>query len=815
MRLFPYTVLRDEYDVIVVGAGLGGMTAASLLTKRGLSVLMIDQQNKPGGSCTSFKREDHVFDVGTAMLYGFGEKGFRPFHFLINELEEPIDVIAHSTLARMTFEGQEITFWPDLDRFLEELFRLYPQEKEGLRAFFKDLYMLYENIVIKNQIISPPSELSPRQALRQLLSDPLAIVKLQRLLSTSTLDLLKKYFHTPEIIHFFDKLCSAYSYTTAQETPAVLAATMFIDNHIGGVYYPAGGAQMLPNVIEKAFERDGGQVLYRQLVDEILIKDGKAYGVRLSDGVEIRARRVVANTTVWNIYGKLVRPEHIDPERLKWVRSLIPTFPSMTLYMVVEREGFPENLYPWEIYLENREVIDSSDLTLYINSLVDTTLCPPDHLVVFAIAPNMCQWPRPDDPGYQSEDYEAQKQREAEQILDQIEQHIPGFRKLIRTLIVGTPSTIERYLLKNGGAVGGPKNQIGQEMLKRLHARSEWKMLYFCGDSTTMGTGAPATTVSGVGVANVILRELHQAEYEPRKFTKQYVNMVDLPYRRPDYTPTDMITGQNAYLAAAHCQGCQDPKCVDGCPAGIDIPGFMRRMEAENYTGAARVIREKNPFGEVCGLVCTPNRTCQKDCYRRDFTGEPVRIAELQSWVCAAAGDDGWIKSVQIASRQKVSVIGGGPSALTCAYYLTLAGYKVSVFAQEAQPGGALLARAGTDPLLNQAVLRDLEGVMATGIGFEANQRSVMETDIKKVLEDYDAIYLPEAGLTPPPEPYKTWLGSDWGRSGDQCPGQLASHPGVFVGKEYLMNGVSVVEAVDCGRKAACSIDQYIRSKAG
>ena len=275
-----------------------------------------------------------------------------------------------------------------------------------------------------------------------------------------------------------------------------------------------------------------------------------------------------------------------------------------------------------------------------------------------------------------------------------------------------------------------------------------------------------------------------------------------------------IITDQNAYLAAAHCQGCQDPKCVDGCPAGIDIPGFMRRMEAKNYTGAARVIREKNPFGEVCGLVCTPNQTCQKDCYRRDFTGAPVRIAELQSWVCAAAGDNGWIKSTQIASRQKVAVMGGGPSALTCAYYLTLAGYKVTVFAQEAQPGGALLARAGTDPILNQAVLRDLQGLMAIGIGFEANQSSVMEMDIKQVLENYDAIYLPEAGLTPSPGTYNTWPGSAWGKPVDQYPGQPASHPGVFIGKEYLMNGVSVVEAVDCGRKAACSIDQYIRSKA-
>jgi len=250
MKLFKNTLLQDRYDVIVVGAGLGGMAAASLLAKQGLSVLMIDQQNKPGGACTSFKREGVVFDVGTAMIYGFGEKGFKPFRFLMNELEEPIEMIAHPTLTRMTLEGEEIVFWPNVDKFLEELNRLFPNEKESLRAFYTDLYKMYENIVLKNEVIVPPSEFSPRQGLRRLLSGPLEIIKLQKLLSTSTKDLLDKYFHSKEVIDFFDKLCSAYCYCTAAETPAVLAATMFLDNHIGGVYYPAGGAQMLPNKIE-------------------------------------------------------------------------------------------------------------------------------------------------------------------------------------------------------------------------------------------------------------------------------------------------------------------------------------------------------------------------------------------------------------------------------------------------------------------------------------------------------------------------------------------------------------------------------------
>jgi hypothetical protein len=571
---------------------------------------------------------------------------------------------------------------------------------------------------------------------------------------------------------------------------------------------------MLPNMIEKAFERDGGHTLYRRLVDEILIKNGQAYGVRLQDGMEILAKRVIANATVWNIYGRLVRLEHISPKRLEWSRSLVPTFPSMTLYMVVDRQGIPANTFPWEIYIENREEIDSSDLTLYINSMVDSTLCPPDELVVMAIAPNMEAWPRPDDPGYRSAEYEEQKQREAGRMLDQIEQHIPGFRQHIRSLIIGTPTTIERYLMKNGGAVGGPKNQIGQEMLKRLHARSEWKNLYICGDSTTMGTGAPATAVSGVGAANVILRELHLKEYDPHPFSKQYVNLVELPYRHPDYTPADPITEKNAPLAAAHCQGCQEPACVDGCPVGIDIPGFLRRMEAGNYTGAARLIRAKNPFGEVCGLLCATELTCQRDCYRRDFTGKPVRIAELQRWVCSEAGDSGWLKIDSPASGPKVAVIGAGPSALSCAWYLSLAGCRVSVFATEEQPGGVLWRQADSNAACKAAVANDLQGVMSCGITFRGGLRSIWELDLDNILENYSAVYLTDLSLNGDDETYSAWLGQGWRQAWDRQTGRVANHPEVFFGEEFRMTGLSIVEAVAQGRLCAMAIQQFLGSKA-
>ena len=220
---------------------------------------------------------------------------------------------------------------------------------------------------------------------------------------------------------------------------------------------------------------------------------------------------------------------------------------------------------------------------------------------------------------------------------------------------MGTPTTIERYLLKNGGAVGGPKNALGQQMLKRLHARSEWKNLYVCGDSTVMATGAPATVVSGVGAANRVLRDLRKPEYDTRKFPRSFIEFVKTPYRRPAVGADEPLTPENAALVASQCQGCQDPACVRDCPARIDIPGVLRRMEAGNFTGAARELHLRSPFGGLCGVACPAEQFCERHCYRRSFAGQPVRIAELLRWMVASAGSAGWLfPSMPVLPAQSV-----------------------------------------------------------------------------------------------------------------------------------------------------------------
>ena len=119
-----------EYDVIVIGGGLAGLTAGSLLAKRNLKVAVFDKSYNPGGSCGIFKRKNTIFDQGSAMLYGFGEKGFNAHRFVFNVLEEPIDIIQHDLLYVVNFKGHRIPFHANVKQFTEELAKVFETERE-------------------------------------------------------------------------------------------------------------------------------------------------------------------------------------------------------------------------------------------------------------------------------------------------------------------------------------------------------------------------------------------------------------------------------------------------------------------------------------------------------------------------------------------------------------------------------------------------------------------------------------------------------------------------------------------------------------
>ncbi len=516
----------ERYDVIVIGAGLSGLTAASLLAKRGRKVLVLEAQDKPGGACGIFKRQGAIFEQGASMLYGFGEYGFNPHRYLFNVLEEPITMIRHKELYAIWFQDQKIIFYEDLEQFLTELIRVFPDEEDGIRRFYHDFAKLYRDVIADTPVFVSPDVLKKEDASKQFKKHPFSYLRFLSFMNRSMKSVLRKYFKGEMILQFFDKLTSTYCYATVEEAPAVLGAVMFLDNHYGGSYYPAGSTMQLTGKLEKVIEEHNGRMRYHTEAKRILHYGKKVYGVELANGEVIGGDQIIYGGNVWSLYEKLLQKE--------MPKAYMPTYGSVVYYALVKREAVPEGTLPIEMFVTETASIEESEITVYLYSFDDQTLCNPKYHVLTAVGPSFSAWPDGHNGWYQTKEYEYQKRREEERILSVLKKHFPNIEDGIVYSELATPSTLTYYCKKYKGAVAGPKQMLGQHMLKRQHTKTELIGLYCCGEGTVMGTGTPAVTVSGIAAANLCLRDKGLAEYEGKDASRDYVTIVSPPFLRKD-----------------------------------------------------------------------------------------------------------------------------------------------------------------------------------------------------------------------------------------------------------------------------------------
>ncbi|MDW8010153.1 MAG: NAD(P)-binding protein, partial [Sulfolobales archaeon] len=137
---------EDEYDVIVVGAGVGGLTCGSLLARRGFRVLVLEQHYQVGGYCSSFRRKGFTFNTGVEDVSGLWERG--PVAFLLRELGLRKEDLFVKNRAAYVFKGRVISA-ENFEKFLENLLEMFPQEREGIISFLKMLEELTMNAIEK------------------------------------------------------------------------------------------------------------------------------------------------------------------------------------------------------------------------------------------------------------------------------------------------------------------------------------------------------------------------------------------------------------------------------------------------------------------------------------------------------------------------------------------------------------------------------------------------------------------------------------------------------------------------------------------
>lgn len=205
-----------------------------------------------------------------------------------------------------------------------------------------------------------------------------------------------------------------------------------------------------------------------------------------------------------------------------------------------------------------------------------------------------------------------------------------------------------------------------------------------------------------------------------------------------------LMNSTEAYYESSRCLFCYDAPCVNACPTGIDIPLFIRQINAENIFGAAKTIFDSNYFGHACGKVCPTEVLCEGACVYNHSDVKPIEIGRLQSYATdKAIVADKMFYTPAAKNGKKVAVIGAGPAGISCACELRLHGYEVDIFDSKAMPSGLTMHGVAPYKITNEDVLDEM-AYLEKQFGYRLfhNTTIAAKEDIEQLQRNYDAIFL-------------------------------------------------------------------------
>jgi all-trans-retinol 13,14-reductase len=479
---------EGEYDVIIVGAGVGGLTCGALLSKNGYKILVLEQHYQVGGYCSSFRRRGFVFNTGVEDVSGLWERG--PLTYLLGELGlEKNDLFVRNT-RRIIFKGRVIDVPNDLSKLVELLAGMFPEEKENIVAFFDEARIAYEECYRDAHLYGAPlpAELIVKVCgERKLLDYPKEHPHFYDWMNKTLKQKLDEYFENEDLKTL---LCALIGYVGSKpdKVLAASALTTSISYFLHGGYYPRGGAQNFAEVLRRFIEDHGGKVLLKHRVDAILVEDGKVAGVRCGDKI-FKAPVVVANANAREVFLELVGEERLDRGFVEYVKSLRMSPSAFMVFLGVDMDL---SSYPTII-------IDlDEELHIVVNSNADSSLAPKGKAsVTITTFANYHDFPERG-----TEEYVKKKKARAEELIKKAEKVIPELSKHIVVQDAATPKTLERYTSMPEGAIYSFDQSIET---KKPYFKTPIKGLYLVGASTFPGGGVEGAVISGIICANDIM----------------------------------------------------------------------------------------------------------------------------------------------------------------------------------------------------------------------------------------------------------------------------------------------------------------------
>jgi prolycopene isomerase len=516
-----------DWDVIVIGSGIGGLVTASQLAAKGAKVLVLERYLIPGGSGGSFRRAGYTFDVGASMIFGFGQKGHT--NLLTRALA---DVGEHCTTipdpAQLEYHlpgGLSVAVDRNYESFIAELTARFPHEAKGIRAFYDTCAQVFRCLDAMPLL----SLEDPAYLAKVFFKAPLACLGLARWLPVNVGTVARAHIQDPNLLRFIDMECFCWSVMPADRTPMINAGMVFSDRHAGGINYPKGGVGVIAGRLVAGLERHGGAIRYRSRVVKVLLEQGRAVGVRLAGGEELRARRVVSNATRWDTFGdpdsagprpggaaklpskpmsgqSLIDGADTPAAERTWRRRYRPSPSFLSLHLGVRADLIPEGTHVHHLLLERWEDLEAEQGTVFVSmpSLLDPSLAPEGHQIVHTFTPSSMEaWQ-----GLSPSEYRVKKQADADRLIARLEAILPGLAGAITHREVGTPRSHRRFLGRMGGSYGPIPAMRLPGLLPMPFNRTGISGLYCVGDSCFPGQGLNAVAFSGFACAHRIGADL-------------------------------------------------------------------------------------------------------------------------------------------------------------------------------------------------------------------------------------------------------------------------------------------------------------------
>ncbi|MYL54484.1 FAD-dependent oxidoreductase [Pontibacillus yanchengensis] len=485
------------YDMVVVGAGFGGLSAAALLAKKGYSVAVLEASSELGGCAGKFNRPGYRFQAGATVGMGFEEGGV--LKRLFDELKIALPPMKRmDTIMNIHMRDETIHYYREKEAWFHELDRLFPHLADQAKLFFEEVFQVGSRIdhLLDDLPVFPPKRAIEWMKMTKYMNTN--SIKLIPYMTQTLMDRLKSFnLHKDErFLAFLNGQLMDSVQTTAEHCPAFLGHAALQTFH-KGAYAVKGGLTSIAESLATSIKDNGGEVHMRRPALHIEQQQGQ-WVVHSKREKTYITKKVILNNSMHNFH--YLFDESISSKSNVKKDRIDTSWGAFMLYLGVEDNYPPDVLYHQIIQNPNKPLAEGNQFLLSLSAQDDRTMAPEGkRAITISTHTEISQW-------WQQETYEERKSQYVEQILDGIEIHFPSIRNDIDLLMPGTPVTFERYVRRDKGRVGGYIPNGKWSWLNHYSVYTGLEDVFSCGDTTFPGAGTLGTTLSGWIVANEAMK---------------------------------------------------------------------------------------------------------------------------------------------------------------------------------------------------------------------------------------------------------------------------------------------------------------------